>query len=229
MDTWNTVIDGFFNVRVARATLPDIVEGFGVTVLLGGIVAISGMAFGLLLALLRSANIVIVNALIRLFADFFRTMPPLVLIVLFYFGLPTVGLSPSGWFSAWIALTLILTAFAEEIFWAGIAATPRGQWEAARSTGLTAWQTLRYVVVPQAARMTIAPLTNRTIVTMKGTAYASVVAVPEILGAAQSGVTYSFNATPLLLGAVAYLVLFIPVIALGRRIERRFEWKGAAT
>jgi polar amino acid transport system permease protein len=116
-------------------------------------------------------------------------------------------------------------AFAEEIFWAGITAVPKGQWEAARSTGLTFLQTLRLVVLPQALRMTIPPLTNRTIAITKGTALASVVAVPDILGAANAGVSFSFNPTPLTLGAAAYLVLFLPVVVLGRWIETRFAWK----
>ena len=116
-------------------------------------------------------------------------------------------------------------AFAEEIFWAGITAVPRGQWEAARSTGLGFSPTLRLVVLPQAMRMTIPPLTNRTIAITKGTALATVVAVPEILGAAQAGVSFTFNPTPLTLGALAYLVLFLPVVVLGRWVETRFAWK----
>jgi polar amino acid transport system permease protein len=229
LNTWNVLVDGFFNARVAREALPSVIAGFGVTLELGLLVAITGGAGGLFLAVVRSAQWKPVNLLIALFADFFRTIPPLVLIVLLYFGAPGMGVSMSGFLCAWIALALILVAFTEEIFWAGIVATPKGQWEASRSTGLTSLQTLAWVVLPQAARMTIAPLTNRAIVTMKGTAYASVVAVPEILGAAQSSVSTSFNATPLLLGAVAYLVLFIPLIALGRRVERRFEWKARSS
>ena len=116
-------------------------------------------------------------------------------------------------------------AFTEEIFWAGITAVPKGQWEAARSTGLGFLDTFRLVVMPQALRMVIPPLTNRTIAITKGTALASVVAVQEILGAAQAGVSFAFNPTPLTLGALAYLVLFLPVVVLGRWIETRFAWK----
>ena len=75
----------------------------------------------------------------------------------------------------------MLAAFAEEIFWAGILSVAKGQWEAARSTGLSFFQTLRLVVLPQALRLTIPPLTNRTIAITKNTALASVVAVQEVL------------------------------------------------
>ena len=91
-------------------------------------------------------------------------------------------------------------AFAEEIFWAGIVAVPKGQWEAARSTGLRFWQTLSQVVVPQAVRLTIPPLTNRTIAITKGTALGAVVAVGEILYQAQTAYSFSYNPSPLLLG-----------------------------
>jgi polar amino acid transport system permease protein len=143
----------------------------------------------------------------------------------FYFALPTIGIRMSAWVATWLALALVLAAFAEEIFWAGILAVPKGQWEAARSTGLTFLQTLTDVVLPQAVRLTIPPLTNRTIAITKGTALGAVVAVGEILYQAQSAYSFSYNPSPLLLGAVAYLILFVPVVYFGRWIETRFAWK----
>jgi polar amino acid transport system permease protein len=149
----------------------------------------------------------------------------LVIIVLLFFGLPAAGLSLSGFASAWLALALVLMAFTEEIFWAGITAVPPGQWEASRSLGLPFLVTFGLIVLPQAVRMVIPPLVNRTIAITKGTALASVVAVPDVLGAAQAGVSFSYNPTPLTLGAVAYLILFLPVVVLGRWVETRFAWK----
>jgi polar amino acid transport system permease protein len=145
--------------------------------------------------------------------------------VLLYFALPHAGLRLSGYAATWASLSLVLAAFAEEIFWAGILAVHRGQWEAARSTGLTFAQTLAFVVLPQAVRLTIPPLTNRTIAITKGTALASVVGVPEILTQAVTGQSFSGNASPLTLGAAAYLVLFVPFVAVGRWVETRFAWK----
>jgi polar amino acid transport system permease protein len=157
--------------------------------------------------------------------DVLRALPPLVIIIAFYFALPAVGVRMSAWVSTWLALSLVLMAFSEEIFWAGILAVPRGQWEAARSTGLSFLQTLRDVVLPQAVRLTIPPLTNRTIAITKNTALGAVVAVGEILYQAQSAYSFSYNPSPLLLGAAAYLILFIPVVWFGRWIETRFAWK----
>lgn len=218
-------LETFFNVRVMAEYAPKIVEGFFLTVQLALAVVAAGIAAGLLLAVIRSFRVKPVNALIVVFVDVLRALPPLVLIILLYFALPTVGVKLSGFASTWLALSMVLAAFAEEIFWAGILAVPKGQWEAARSTGLDALQTLRHVVLPQAVRLTIPPLTNRTIAITKGTALGAVVAVGEILYQAQSGYSFSYNPSPLTLGAIAYLVLFIPVVWLGRWVETRFAWK----
>jgi polar amino acid transport system permease protein len=188
-------------------------------------IIVSGLIAGIGLAVLRAMGIRPLNWLIIFVVDLFRALPPLVIIVLLFFGLPSAGMELSGFASTWLALSLVLMAFSEEIFWAGITSVPKGQWEAARSTGLGFVQTLGHVVLPQALRLTIPPLTNRTIAITKGTALASVVAVSDILGAAHSGVSHSFNPSPLTLGALAYLVLFFPVVILGRWIETRFAWK----
>lgn len=225
MSNWDRFADSFLNARVAAEYLPKIIDGFWLTILLALCIIATGLVAGLGLAVVRAFGIRPLNWLIIFLVDLFRALPPLVIIALLYFGLPAAGMSLSGFASAWLALSLVLMAFTEEIFWAGITAVPKGQWEAARSTGLGFLRTLRHVVLPQAFRMTIPPLTNRTIAITKGTALASVVAVPEILGAAQAGVSFSFNPTPLTLGAAAYLVLFLPVVVLGRWVETRFAWK----
>ncbi|BBK40003.1 polar amino acid ABC transporter permease [Allostella vacuolata] len=225
MSQWDRFAETFFNGAVMARYLPDIVAGFFVTVWLAVLVFLAGLALGLALALVRSLRVRPLNALIVLYVDLFRALPPLVIIVLLYFAMPNAGWSPSGFVATWLALTLVLSAFAEEIFWAGILAVPKGQWEAARSTGLGFAATLGWVVLPQAVRVTIPPLTNRTIAITKGTALGSVVAVSEILASAQTAVSFSFNPSPLMLGAAAYIVLFFPVVLFGRWVETRFAWK----
>ena len=168
-----------------------------------------------------------INVVIVVFVDTHRALPPLVLILLFYFGLPNVGISLSGFAVLWVVLTLVLASFAEEIFWAGILSVDKGQWQAARSTGLGFTQTMFYVVLPQAVRMMIPPLTNRTIAITKNTALGSVIGVGEILNEATTAQSFSGNASPLMVGAIAYLILFLPVVYLGRWIETRFAWKKA--
>ncbi len=225
MENWQRFLDTFFNAKVMARYAPDIAWGMVVTIELAALVIVTGLAAGLTLALVRSLGWRPVNLLIVVVVDLFRALPPLVVIVFIYFGLPALEFSPSGFVSSWLSLMLVLMAFSEEIFWAGITSTPRGQWEAARSTGLSYGQTLIHVVLPQALRLTIPPLTNRTIAITKGTALASVVAVSEILGAASSAVSNSYNPSPLTLGAAAYLVLFFPMVVFGRWLETRMRWK----
>jgi polar amino acid transport system permease protein len=215
----------FLNREVMAQYAPKIAEGFVVTVELAVVIVLTGLAAGLALAVLRAFRIRALNFFIVAFVDLLRALPPLVIIIFFYFALPTIGIRMSGFFATWLALSLVLTAFAEEIFWAGILSIPKGQWEAARSTGLTFVQALRDVVLPQAVRLTIPPLTNRTIAITKGTALGAVVAVGEILYQAQTGYSFSYNPSPLTLGAIAYLILFVPVVWFGRWVETRFAWK----
>jgi polar amino acid transport system permease protein len=220
---WERFADSFLNARVAAEYAPKIIEGLWLTILLAGCIIAAGVLAGLALAVLRAMGVRVVNWGIIFTVDLFRALPPLVIIVLLYFGLPAAGIAMSGFVAAWLALSLVLMAFAEEVFWAGITAVPQGQWEAARSMGLGFLVTFGLIILPQAVRMVIPPLVNRTIAITKGTALASVVAVPEILGAAQAGVSFSFNPTPLTLGAAAYLVLFLPVVVAGRWVEQRYR------
>jgi polar amino acid transport system permease protein len=225
MSDLDRFIFSFFNLEVMARYLPSIVSGFFVTVLLALAIVITGLAVGLLLAVVRSLQVRPLNWAIIGGVDVLRAVPPLVIIFLLYFGLPSLGISMSGFVATWLSLSAVLAAFAEEIFWAGILAVAKGQWEAARSTGLNFLQSLAYVVLPQALRMTIPPLTNRAIAITKGTALGSVVAVQEILNQATTGQSFSGNPSPLTLGALAYLILFIPMVSLGRWVETRFAWK----
>lgn len=227
MTRFEAFLDTFFNASVMQRYLPDIVEGFFITCGIAILVVISGLALGLALAVLRSYRFRLINVLIVIFVDHLRALPPLVLILILYFGLPNLGLTLSGFVVLWLVLTLVLAAFAEEIFWAGILSVDQGQWAAARSTGLGFFQTLTYVILPQAIRLTIAPLTNRTIAITKNTALGMVIGVGELLNQATTAQSFAGNATPLMMATVAYLILFIPVVYLGRWIETRFAWRRA--
>ena len=225
MDGWSRFLDAFFKWELIERYFPAIMKGVVVTIEIAAAVVISGLLLGLALAILRSWRVLPLSALIVVFADVLRSLPPLVLVLLVYFGLPNVGINLSSFAVLWLVLTLVLAAFAEEIFWAGILSVPKGQWEAARSTGLGFLGTLTYVVLPQALRLSVPPITNRTVAITKNTALGTVIGVGEILNQATTAQSFSGNATPLMMGAVAYVILFIPVVALGRYLETRFAWR----
>jgi polar amino acid transport system permease protein len=224
---WERFVETFFKPDLIARYWPDILAGVLVTLEIATAVVVTGLALGLMLASLRAYRIAALNALIVVFVDIFRALPPLVAVLLIYFGLPNVGIVLPSFVVLWLVLSFVLAAFAEEIVWAGITSTPKGQWEAARSTGLGFSQTLAYVVLPQAIRLGVPPLTNRTIAITKNTALGTVIGVGEILNQATTAQSFTGNATPLMMGAIAYIVLFIPVVAVGRWIETRFAWRRA--
>ena len=218
-------LSSFFNAEVAARYVAPMLDGMLLTIGLGLCVIATGLVLGLALAVLRIQHVKLINGFIIAFADIFRALPPLVVIILLFFAFPYIELSMSAFTATWLALSLVLAAFTEEIFWAGMLAIPKGQWEAARSTGMGPWGTLVHVILPQAVRMTVPPLTNRTIAITKGTALGSVVALHEVLNVSSAASSEAGNATPLVMGAVAYLILFIPFVVLGRWVETRFTWK----
>jgi polar amino acid transport system permease protein len=215
----------FFNAEVAARYWPDIAQGMVVTAWISAAVVLAGLALGLVLAVLRAMELWGVNFLVVLFADIFRSLPPLVIIIVFFFAFPFIGLSMSAFVATWLALTLVLAAYAEESIWGGIQSLPVGQSEAARSTGLSWWQAMHSVVLPQALRVALPPLTNRIISITKNTALGSVVALSEILNTSQSASSNAGNPTPLMMGAVAYLLIFVPVVAFSRWLETNWRWK----
>lgn len=225
MSDLDRFIHTFFNLEVAAEYWPDIVKGLGVTAGIGILVAVTGLVFGVALAVLRALQWRPLALLIVAFADIMRALPPLVLMIIFFFAFPLIGLPMNAFTTVWLTLSLVLAAYAEESVWGGILALPRGQSEAARSTGLTWWQTMTAVILPQAFRIAVPPLTNRVIAISKNVALGSVVGLSEVLNNAQSAGSLSANPTPLTMAAAAYLLLFLPIMFAARRWEHRWAWK----
>jgi polar amino acid transport system permease protein len=215
-------INQFANTAVWSRYWDELLSGFGLTAWLAFTIVLTGLALGLALGLVRVAGGRYVRWAIVAFADVFRAIPPLAILVVIYFALPFLSVRLSNFASAWLGLSLVMAAFVEEIIYGGLSAVEKGQWEAARSTGFGFAATLLVIVFPQALRMTVAPLTNRTIAIAKNTALCSVIAVPEILNIATSALNESANSTPLTMAALLYLVLFAPLVAFSRWLERRY-------
>jgi His/Glu/Gln/Arg/opine family amino acid ABC transporter permease subunit len=214
------IIDNFFNAGIIGQSWPLILSGFGITVLVSLLVIVLGVTLGLALALVRAMQVRVLDVLIVAYVDFLRTMPQLVVLVLVYFGLPYAGIQLSPLSTTVFGLGAVLSAFACEIFWSSIQALPRGQSEAAFALGFGRWRTLFSILLPQAARMSIPLLTNRAIAVSKGVALGTAVALPEVLGQAQSLVGMLANPSPLTMAAACYLSLFIPLVVLSRWLER---------
>ena len=215
----------YFNLDYMWRSFPALLGGALVTLEIAAWTIALGLSLGLLLALVRAFRIRPVNFFIICFVDIFRALPPLVVIFMMFFALPYAGITINAFWCATLTLVLNMAAVAEEIFWAGIVSVERGQWEASQSTGIPFGWTLLAVVMPQGVRLAIPPLTNKMISITKMTALASVVAVPELLNQASTEQGVFANPTPLMLGAIMFLIIFAPFVQLSRWVERRFRWQ----
>jgi polar amino acid transport system permease protein len=220
------IFDTFLNLEVLARTWPLLMRGLWVTAQLGAASIVAGLALGLAVALTRLHAPAFVRALCRIYIDVFRSIPLLVLLIVVYYALPFVGVRLSPFASAMAALTLVSGAYTAEIFRAGIEAIPRGQFEASAALGLTPRQTMVDVILPQAVRIVIPPLTNNSINVVKDTALASVVAMPDLLKQATQAQALAANPSPLIGAAIIYILFLWPFVALVSRMERRFAVSG---
>ena len=215
------LIETFFNWSVFINALPLLLEGLWITIALGAVSIVAGLVTGLLMALARLYGAPAVQAVARIYIDVFRSIPLLVLLVLVYYALPFVGIRLTSFTSAATALTLVSCAYTSEIFRAGIQAIPKGQFEAADAIGLSFFNRMRDVVLPQAFRIVVPPLTSNCINVLKDTALASVVAMPDLLKQATQAQALAANPTPLIGAAVLYLLLLLPLVRLVAFFETR--------
>ena len=211
----------FFNLAIMERALPLLLMGLRQTVVICLMVIPLGLAGGLAFALLSRTSLSPVRWAAVVAIDFFRAVPPLVLLIFVYSGLPFAGLRPSPFAAVGIAFLLNTSSYYGEIYRAGIESIGLGQWDAARSTGLTLSQTLAYVVLPQAMRNVLPDLVSNTVEVVKLTSIASVVALPELLYSADMARSVTFNSSPLVLAAAIYLIMLWPIVRLVSRLERR--------
>jgi len=217
------IVDTFFNWNVLVTSFPLLLLGLKTTILLGLLSIVLGLIGGLGVALTRLYAATPFKQLAVIYIDIFRSMPLLVLLVLVYYALPFVGIRLSPFASAATALSLVSCAYAAEIFRAGIEAIPKGQFDAARALGLRYTLLMRLVILPQAVRIVIPPLTGNSINVIKDTALASVVAMPDLLKQATQAQALAANPTPLIGAALIYLALLLPLVRMVAVLERRFS------
>ena len=211
----------FLNLAIMERALPLLLIGLRQTAILCLVVIPLGLAGGLGVALLSRSPLRLVRWAAVVGIDFFRAIPPLVLLIFIYSGLPFAGLRPSPLTAVAIAFFLNTSSNYGEIYRAGSESVGQGQWDAARSTGLRAHQALAYVVLPQAVRNVLPDLVSNAVEVVKLTSIASVVALPELLYSADMARSVTFNNSPLVLAAALYLIILWPMVRLVSRLERR--------
>jgi polar amino acid transport system permease protein len=183
---------------------------------------VAGLVLGLGLALVRLYSPFWLQLLARAYINFMRSIPLLVLLIIIYYALPFVGIRLSPFMSAVSALSVVSAAYTAEIFRAGIEAVPKGQFEASSALGLSYRHMMVDVILPQAIRIVIPPLTNNCINVMKDTALASVVAMPDLLKQATQAQALAANPSPLIGAAIIYVAFLLPLVAAVSRLERNY-------
>ena len=183
-----------------------------------------GLLLGFIVALIRLYGPAPLKSVVRFYVWIIRGTPLLVQLFLIFYALPSVGITLDAFPAAVIGFTLNVGAFTSEVIRATLLSVAKGQWEAAHSIGMSWGQSLRYIILPQAARVAVPPLSNTFISLVKDTSLASVITVPELFLAAQriAAVTYQ----PLILyseAALLYLLISSVLSYLQSRLELRLE------
>ena len=217
---WPEVKRTFFDWGEFKASMPEIARAFLLNVKIFCIAEGFILVFALLLAVLRSLpgpTFFPLRALAIVYADFFRGVPTILVIALLGFGAPALDLRHvpiSTTFWGIVALVLVYTAYVSEVYRAGIESVHPSQEAAARSLGLTRWQGLRHVVLPQAVRRVVPPLLNDFIGLQKDTALVGFLGSVEAFRQSQIDANATFNYTPYLAAAVLFVALTIPLARL---------------
>jgi polar amino acid transport system permease protein len=197
------------------------------TVALSLIAFVGGGLVGIALLCLRVSPNSAAQKLVNLYVQIFQGTPLLMQLFLAYFGLALFGLNVSAWTAAAVALTLYASAFLAEIWRGCVEAIPRGQWEAAKSLGLTFAQQLRDIIFPQALKIAVPPTVGFLVQVIKGTALASVIGFVELTKAGQMITNATFK--PFIVFAcvaLLYFALCYPISAYARRLERKLNVRG---
>lgn len=213
----------FFNFTVMKGQWPLILEGLSTTLKLTFLSALFATGIGMIVAVLRLLNNGTLNFFLKIYLEFFRAMPILVILIIVYFGLPFLNITLDPFASGLLVLSLTNGAYISEIFRSGIASIHHTQTEASYVLGMSFSQTMRLVLIPQAFRIVFPPLTNRWIGVLKDTAICSFIAIRELLKTSQIITTQRANPTPLVISTGIFLAMLIPLTIISMQLEKRYK------
>jgi polar amino acid transport system permease protein len=230
----------YFDFTVMGDHFGEVLDGFWKNLLVFAVAGILALAWGLALALLRQLpgkKLMPVRGLTIAYIDVFRAIPILIIILLISGGIPYLEFIPKDiripqwlgqpdpyWYGV-LALTIVYGAYMAEVYRAGIEAVPRGQVEAARSLGMSHWQAMRHVVVPQAVTKIPAPMLNELISLLKDTTLVGVIALGESVLIGREIQAATFNASAYVLAGFMFLAITLPMARLVDYLIKRNQGK----
>jgi polar amino acid transport system permease protein len=201
---------------------PSLLDGLRLSVAVTAVSLALGIPLGLILALSMQSKTAVWRTLALFLVEIGRGAPALILLQFTYFGLPNAGVALSSFVSASLALAWCTGAYTSEIIRAGLEAVPYGQKEAATAIGLNRWDALRYVIVPQALRVSVPPLFGFSILMLQASSLCFAIALPELVSQAYIIGSNTFRyMSILLLTALFYAVICIPATIAVSALERR--------
>jgi polar amino acid transport system permease protein len=226
---WPTLIDTFGRVDIAAGMFPEVVTGALKNTIVFTVLGFAlGLAIALVVALMRLSSVGVYRWLATIYIEFFRGLPALVVFLVMGFGLPVAfpGFILPQLVIIMIALGLVSSAYMAETIRAGIQAVPKGQIEAARSLGMSSSRAMFTIVLPQAMRIILPPLTNELILLTKDSSLAYILGSSvdgrELAALGRAEIVNTANLTPFIVIALCYLIITIPLSYLSRVLERKY-------
>lgn len=230
---WHEVRRAFFDIAVAKAQFPDVITVALVNTVIYTVLGFTfGLAVGLVLALMRLSSVPPYRWIATVYIEFFRGIPALLVFIAFGFGVPIAfGVRLNILSTVMLALGLVGAAYMAETIRAGIQAVPRGQVEAARSLGMSSGRTMVSIVIPQAFRIVLPPLTNELILLTKDSSLIYLLGLSlgqyELAKFGRDALNQYRSMTPIMIAGLCYMIITIPLSFLSRYLERRTGGKRA--
>uniref|UniRef100_A0A7C3RJR5 Putative glutamine transport system permease protein GlnP n=1 Tax=Dictyoglomus thermophilum TaxID=14 RepID=A0A7C3RJR5_DICTH len=213
-----------FNINIFIESIPYLLRGALVTLRLSIISVGIGVVLGLFIGLARISKKYIFRIPATLYVEVIRGTPLLMQLLIIYYALPSFGINLGAITAAIVGLSINSAAYTGEIFRGGIQSIEKGQMEAARSLGMSYFQAMRYVILPQAFKRILPPLTNEFVSMLKESSLASTLAVTELLRAGREIVAWKANVfSPFLGVTLIYLLMTLPLTRLSMWMEKRLK------
>jgi len=212
-------------MEAAINSLPFLVDGLIVTLIVTAIVVTVSLVFGVVMGVALTFGPAWVRWPVRLFTDFIRGIPILVLIFFTYYGLPALGLNLDNFTAAVVALTVFKISHVVETTRGAIQSIHQGQTEAAKAIGLPFWDRMIYVIFPQAVQRFLPPWINAVADATKGSALVSLIGVVDLILAMQKVIGRTFEPMPIyIVGAIIYFLINYSLSVTSRRLEKRYSF-----
>lgn len=212
-----------FDPQLALDSFPYVLSGIWLTLLIAIVSMVVGLIIGFFIALARTSNLLFLQWPARLYISFMRGVPILVILFLLYFGFPVIGVEFTAMQAALIGFSLNSAAYMAEILRSSLSSVDIGQWESSKALGLTYWQSMRRIILPQSVRIAVPPLSNVLMDLIKASSLAAMITVPEMFQKARTIGAREYDLlTLLILVALMYWAICSVMTVLQNYLEKRY-------